>query len=260
MKVDCNIDPLATEKYLHSLAEKWVFAKAIVALTGAGVSAESGVPTFSGSNGLLEDEAARKFITAEGYENDPVEAWRFYDLARRDITECQPNSGHIALAELQNSLPHLILATHNVDGLHQRAGSQRVLELSGSLWELRCTEENKIFMNDDVPLKLIPPLCSCGTILRPNVVLFGETLLANPCNELYKVISLQNGILSLVGLSGINRSVKNLISHARFCGWRICEINISETLLSPIADFRVIGRAAKILPLLADYVKRISNQ
>lgn len=254
------MDPSATEKCLHSLAKRWLFAKAIIVLTGAGVSAESGVPTFSGSNGLLEDDPARKFITVEGYESDPVEAWRFYDLARRDIKECQPNPAHIALAQLQNTLPHLILATHNIDGLHQRAGSQRVLELSGSLWELHCTEENKVFTNDDVPLKQIPPLCSCGAILRPNVVLFGETLLANPYNELYKVISLQNGILSLVGLSGINRSVKDLISHARFCGWRICEINISETLLSPIADFRVIGRAAKILTLLADYVKRISNQ
>ncbi len=149
-------------------------ARSVAVLTGAGVSAESGVPTFRGNNGLWRQYRAEDLATPGAFARDPKLVWEWYDWRRGLIAQAQPNAGHRALVELEKRVPSFTLITQNVDGLHELAGSRNVLEVHGSIWKVRCTSCERERMDRRTPLPEIPPKCECGALLRPGVVWFGE--------------------------------------------------------------------------------------
>ncbi|MBZ0252002.1 MAG: NAD-dependent deacylase, partial [Candidatus Methylomirabilis sp.] len=152
-------------------------ARSIVALTGAGVSAESGVPTFRGADGLWRSYNTFELATPEAFARDPKLVWEFYDWRRTLVAPCGPNPAHRALAEREARSEDFTLVTQNVDGLHALAGSKRILEVHGSLWRIRCSACGLRRDERTAPLADLPPRCAaCGGLERPDVVWFGETL------------------------------------------------------------------------------------
>ena len=150
----------------------------VVALTGAGISAASGVPTFRDAlDGLWARYDPQELATPQAFRRQPLLVWQFYDYRRQIIAACQPNAAHRVLAEMERDLPHFTLVTQNIDGLHQAAGSKNILCLHGDIWELRCTRCRYRARNRQTPLAPLPPTCpQCGALLRPDVVWFGEML------------------------------------------------------------------------------------
>ncbi len=156
-------------------------AESVAVLTGAGISAESGVPTFRGGGGLWRNFSPEQLATPEAFARDPRLVWEWYDWRRGRVAAAQPNAGHRALAELERRAAgqgarSFTLITQNVDGLHDRAGSRRIAKLHGDLWQTRCLGCGAEARNEQVPLAELPPPCRCGGLLRPAVVWFGETL------------------------------------------------------------------------------------
>ena len=136
-------------------------------LTGAGISAESGVPTFRGAGGLWKDHKPEELATAEVFARDPRLVWEWYNWRRELISKAVPNAGHKALVQLEIRKPRFTLITQNVDGLHDMAGSGKILKLHGDIWRMRCTTCGANFPNRRVPLPKIPPHCACGGLAVP---------------------------------------------------------------------------------------------
>src|ERR1700687_3566233 len=151
-------------------------ASSIAVLTGAGVSAESGGPTFRGNDGLWKQRRAEDLATPGAFERDPQLVWEWYNWGRCVLAGAKPNPGHYALAELEKRSSNFTLITQNVDGLHELAGSQNVLRLHGSIWRVRCMECKQERFDRRIPFPEIPPKCECGGMLRPGVVWFSEAL------------------------------------------------------------------------------------
>ncbi|MGC8722465.1 MAG: SIR2 family NAD-dependent protein deacylase [Acidobacteriota bacterium] len=212
-------------------------ARRLVVLTGAGISAESGLGTFRGRGGLWENEPVQAVATPQAFAKDPLKVWRFYEARRHQAARAEPNAAHRALAELGRRLgPRLILITQNVDGLHQAAGSQEVLELHGSLWRLRCTVCGAEAEDRTVPLPALPPRCgSCGALLRPCVVWFGEFL---PEKVLAKSVAAAQdcALFLVVGTSAVVEPAASLARVAETCGAALWEVNPEATPLSQLCQ------------------------
>jgi len=219
-----------------------------VVLTGAGVSAESGVPTFRGAEGLWRNFNPQELATPEAFEADPRLVWEWYDWRRSIIAGIRPNPAHYALAELERRSPGFTLITQNVDGLHGAAGSRNVLEIHGSIWTVRCVECGNSSENRDVPIKILPR-CSCGGLLRPGVVWFGESL---PEEVLYRAFEAASSAdcMLVIGTSGIVQPAASLAARAKGAGAFVAEINPEATPLSDIMDARLPGKAAELMPRL----------
>ncbi len=220
----------------------------VVALTGAGISAESGVPTFRGPGSLWERYRPEELATPEAFARDPTRVWAWYAWRRERIARAEPNPAHRTLAEMEAALPSFILITQNVDGLHQRAGSRRVIELHGNLWRVRCVQEGRTWEDDRVPLPEIPPRCpACGALLRPDVVWFGEPLPPVAWRQALEAAQ-QAEIFLVIGTSGIVEPAASLSRLARAHGARIIEFNIEETPLTSLADEVWRGPVGETLP------------
>lgn len=224
-------------------------ARRVAVLTGAGVSAESGVPTFRGADGLWRRYRAEDLATPEAFLRDPRLVWEWYDWRRQVIARCQPNLAHLAIAFLEGLAPEFLLITQNVDGLHRLAGSIRMVELHGNLWRVRCLEDGKITENLDVPLSAIPPRCECGGLLRPDVVWFGEPLPAEALDQASDFAG-SCDVFLVVGTSAVVQPAASLPTIARRRGAYVVEVNLEPTPLTALAHESHHGRAAEILPRL----------
>ncbi|MGA9532808.1 MAG: NAD-dependent deacylase [Anaerolineales bacterium] len=219
----------------------------VFVLTGAGISAESGVPTFRGSAGLWENHRAQDLATPTAYARNPELVWRFYAWRRQLVSGCEPNRAHSILVEIERELPDFTLVTQNVDGLHQRAGSRAVIELHGSLWQLRCPACQELWQDLTVPLDPLPPNCpNCGSIARPDVVWFGEHLDPNLLGQAKRAASRAATVL-VIGTSSMVQPAAGLALVAKQAGASIVEFNLVETPLSPLADEVRLGAASNQL-------------
>lgn len=224
-------------------------ARSIAVLTGAGVSTESGVPTFRGNGGLWKQFRAEDLATPEAFARDPKLVWEWYDWRRGLIAEVRPNAGHHALAELQDRVPKFTLITQNVNDLHDDAGSRDVLKLHGSIWVQRCTQCGKEKTDRTTPLPEIPPRCDCGALLRPGIVWFGEML----PQDVWQQAEWAAGhaeVFLVIGTSALVYPAAGLAGIAKSAGAKVIEINIEETALTQRIDAFLRGPSAELLPQL----------
>ncbi|MCK4596038.1 NAD-dependent deacylase [candidate division WOR-3 bacterium] len=221
----------------------------LVVLTGSGVSAESGIPTFRGKDGLWKNFRAEELATKSAFEKNPKLVWEWYDWRRQIINKARLNRAHLAIARLEKMFEQFFLITQNVDGLHSRAGNKKLAELHGNIWRLRCTTCGKVSFNVDVPLKEIPPICKCSGILRPDIVWFGESLQERNLAKTYASTS-ECDVMLVVGTSGIVYPAASIPFIAKDRGARIIEVNLEETPITQIADVSIFSKAGEILPKL----------
>jgi NAD-dependent deacetylase len=231
------------------LKEKLWRAKRIVVLTGAGISAESGVPTFRGEGGLWRQYRAMDLATPEAFSRDAKLVWEFYNWRRELLTPLVPNPGHHALAEIERRVPQFTLITQNIDGLHQKAGSKKMLELHGNIWWVRCTGCENLVEDRRVPLPEMPACTSCNSLLRPHVVWFGEMLDPRVLNAAYEAIS-NCDLMLVVGTSGTVQPAASMGVQAKRTGATVAEVNLEPTPYSDIYDISISGKSGEILPLL----------
>lgn len=240
---------------IESACDVLIRANRIVALTGSGISAESGIPTFRGKDGLWKTFRAEQLATPTAFIQDPNLVWEWYDWRRGIICAKEPNAGHKVLAEWEELFPNFVLITQNIDGLHQKAGSKNIIELHGNIWKQRCIEENSIVENHDVPLDEIPPHCeTCGALLRPHVVWFGEPLDGSILQKAF-MFSSSCDVMLVVGTSAYVQPAASLPLSAAEAGAAIIEINTDPTPLTDRADFSFRAKSGMFLPLLDAAVK-----
>lgn len=225
-------------------------AERVAVMTGAGVSAESGVPTFRGSGGLWEGRRAEDLATPGAFRADPLRVWRFYEERRRNLTTVRPNPAHRVLASWQDRFPVYTLITQNVDGLHRAAGSPEVLELHGSIWRVRCWSCGKEREDRTVPFPELPPRCpSCGGVERPAVVWFGEDLPHAVFTAAAEAAAAAD-VMVVVGTSALVYPAAGLVSVTAGRGGAVIEVNPEPSALADHAAVALRGPAGVLLPRL----------
>jgi NAD-dependent deacetylase len=236
----------------EKIREKIKTAKKVCVLTGAGVSAESGVPTFrgGGTSAVWKGMPFDRISSARMIRENLAEVWNWFDYRRGVLAKCQPNPAHFALAEWQNKFEDFTLVTQNVDGLHTRAGSGGVLELHGNINRSYCLNCAKKFqMNaEDIPHK--PEICDeCGAKVRPDVVLFGE-MLPFETFQTAEQKARECDLFFVIGTSALVYPAAGLAEIAKFSGAYLVEVNPEETPMTGFCDFTLRGKAGEILPIL----------
>ncbi|HZH89916.1 MAG TPA: NAD-dependent deacylase [Pyrinomonadaceae bacterium] len=230
-------------------------ARRVFVLTGAGVSAESGLPTFrgGGQSAVWKGLPFEVISSAGMLKRDLPAVWEWFDYRRDSLRNLQPNPAHRTLALWQDRYERFRLATQNVDGLHHAAGSRDVLELHGNIWTARCTEcEARASLRDEHTWRERPPLCpSCGAAMRPDVVLFGEMLPAGVFEQA-AMDAASCDLCFVVGTSSLVYPAMRLPEIAHEAGAYTVEINPEETPFSALCDAAIGGRAGEVLPKL-DY-------
>jgi NAD-dependent deacetylase len=245
-----TMHPSAAPNISAELRRRLETAKRVLVLTGAGVSAESGVPTFRGGGNSATWKGLPFEIISSGrmLERDLPAVWEWFDYRRDKLKTIQPNAGHYAIASWQDRFDELTLVTQNIDGLHQRAGSRNVVELHGNIWRARCTVCR---LAHEIPVDgERPGACGeCGNAMRPDVVLFGE-MLPHGAFEFASQRALECEVCLVVGTSGIVYPAASLPQVAKSAGAFVCEINPEPTPLSSLCDVLVSGQAGEVLSLL----------
>jgi len=219
--------------------------KKIVFVTGAGISQESGIPTFRGKDGLWRNYDPMKLATIDAFYDNPKLVWEWYNERRKNIFAAQPNLGHKAIAELENFVKVVIL-TQNIDGLHQKAGSSEVLELHGSIIKIKCSVCD---FRDEIMTEFseIPPLCKCGNILRPDVVWFGESLPQDVWQNAINVAS-KCDLMVIAGTSLVVSPANTLPIYAKQNNAILIEVNPENTEMSSEMDLVIRNTSAITLP------------
>jgi NAD-dependent deacetylase len=236
----------------EKVAEKLKNSKKIVFVTGAGISQESGIPTFRGKDGLWKKYDPMKLATIDAFYEDPKLVWEWYQDRRKNILKANPNPGHNAIAELEK-YKEVVVLTQNIDGLHQRAGNTKVLELHGSIIRIKCTVcdfQREIKTSFDI----LPPKCKCGNILRPDVVWFGEAL---PQDVWQDAIVHANScdIMIIAGTSLVVSPANTLPIYAKQNGATLIEVNPDETIMSEDMDLSLKTTSATGLSELLRFCK-----
>jgi len=235
------------------IKERIAKARAITVLTGAGISADSGIPTFRGEVGLWRNFRAEDLATPGAFARNPRLVWEWYDWRRGIIASKSPNAGHQALVEMEKRCPRFTLITQNVDGFHALAGNRNIVELHGNIWKVRCTQCGQVSVNRDVPIQILP-YCKpasggCGGLLRPHIVWFGEALDSRDIEK--SMAALQSCDLMLViGTSGVVWPAASFAEVAKSSGAYVVEVNLDPSAHSIVVDEVLLGRASEALPRL----------
>ncbi len=236
---------------LGIVKQQLLVARSITVLTGAGISADSGVPTFRGTDGLWKNFRAEDLATPEAFARDPRLVWEWYNWRRELIATKQPNDAHKAIVELERRCSDFWLITQNVDGLHRDAGTQKLSEIHGNIWKVRCTGCGVVEHNRDVPISILPSCPRCGSLLRPHIVWFGESLFADDLDCCSRALKHCN-VLLIVGTSGIVYPAAGFASIAKQNGAFVAEINLDPTPQSALVNLSLQGQAKDIVPLLIE--------
>jgi NAD-dependent deacetylase len=224
-------------------------AQSVAALTGAGISAESGIPTFRGAGGFWKNFRAEDLATPQAFARDPRFVWEWYNWRREVIARAAPNAAHRALVRLEAAKSNFTLITQNVDGLHELAGSARILKLHGDIWRMRCTVCGAHWPDRRAALPKLPPHCGCGALARPGVVWFGEALPDGILQEAEHAAASSNVFL-VIGTSAVVYPAAGLVPLAKQSGAAVIEINPEPTAFSAMADFSFQAPAGELLPQL----------
>lgn len=240
---------MATGSSLGILKAKVANARSLTILTGAGISADSGVPTFRGADGLWRNFRAEDLATPEAFERDPRLVWEWYNWRRELLATKKPNPAHDTIVELERHTREFWLITQNVDGLHRAAGSNKLSEIHGNIWKVRCSACGSIEDNHDVPIAILPICRHCKGLLRPHIVWFGESLF--PSDLARCASALQScDVLLVIGTSGVVYPAAGFATVAKEAGAFVAEINLEPTPHSELVDLSLQGRAKDLVPLL----------
>ncbi len=230
------------------LKEQIRAARSASVLTGAGVSAESGIQTFRGADGVWSKYDWRVLATKEGFLKDPRLVWEWYQLRQVAVAEARPNHAHEVIADMERHFESFAVLTQNIDGLHARAGSKRIIELHGNMWRMRCERDGTTVTLEE-PVQEIPPLCQCGAPMRPDVVWFGEELPGDAVDEASE-IARTSEVMFVVGTSAVVYPAAALPVITKNSGGMVIEVNTEPTDVSTYADLSIIGRAGEVMPVL----------
>jgi NAD-dependent deacetylase len=230
-------------------------ASSVTVLTGAGISADSGVPTFRGTDGLWRNFRAEELATPEAFEHNPRLVWEWYNWRRELIATKLPNSAHHAVVQMERHFPQFWLITQNVDGLHRAAGSRKLSEIHGNIWTVRCTKCGRVTENLDIPIQILPHCRSCNGLLRPRIVWFGESLDPADIEQSHRVLS-DTEVLLVIGTSGVVYPAAGFASVAKNAGAFVVEINLASTPNSSAMEVSLQGRADEIVPLLLERLQQ----
>jgi len=239
---------------LGEVRDRLADARKVFVITGAGISAESGIPTFRGPEGYWKKHSPEQLASPEGFARDPKLVWEWYNYRRRLIASCKPNRAHRAVAEIERRVEDFLLCTQNVDGLHQSAGSRNVVEIHGSIWRLRpvgggpAFEDRTIFDESD-----LPPRTKDGRLLRPDVVWFGESLSLENIERVESFLA--SGPVDLafvIGTTALFPYIRRWAAVPREQGALVVEINPSPSLAGSLAHVAWACKAGDALPLLLE--------
>ncbi|MFW9788229.1 MAG: NAD-dependent protein deacylase [Candidatus Thorarchaeota archaeon] len=240
------------ETLLKEVAQVIMDAKYFVALTGAGISRESNIPTFRGEDGLWRNYNAMELATPIAFARNPALVWEWYTWRQGLIGNCQPNPAHETLAiwETRGVLESVI--TQNVDGLHIRAGSMNVYEVHGDIWALKCVScDHRERLHQ--PAKGIPHCPQCGNNLRPDVVWFGEPLDSHIMQRVYTELD-RADVIIVIGTSGYVQPAASFPLIVKQRGGKVIEVNVERTMLTGVVDLHITGKAGMVLPALDEFI------
>lgn len=242
---------------IERAAELIAGARRLVVTTGAGMSQESGIPTFRDApSALWENFDPMELATRDGFKNNPALVWRWYSERRRMIAGATPHPGHHAIADMEEMFDEFLLVTQNIDNLHREAGSQRLVELHGNIFRFKCFDR-------DHPVDHLPegdeepPRCACGSMIRPDVVWFGEVPNLDGINTALGAIAMCEVVL-VVGTSGLVYPAAGFPETAKAAGATVVEVNPEQTPITAFADVSIAARAGVALPPLVAALRRHS--
>lgn len=250
-----RLSPAALDECVQILAN----ARSLVVSTGAGMSKESGIPTFRDApNALWANYDPMQLASPEGFRTDPALVWRWYEDRRAMIAKAKPNPGHIAIAKLEPQFGRFTLVTQNIDNLHRKAGSSDPVEIHGNIFRYKCFDNHHVAdtLADDVH---VPPRCHCGSLMRPDVVWFGEMLPAAAVDRAYGALGMCD-VIVVIGTSGQVVPAAGFPRVAREAGAAVIEINPETTPNTNIADVFLQGPAGEILPQVVDKLDAVKSK
>ena len=235
-----------------TVAQKLKDSRKIVFVTGAGISQESGIPTFRGKDGYWRRYDPMKLASIDAFYDDPKLVWEWYEDRRKNILSVKPNEGHFAISQMEE-FKDIVVLTQNIDGLHQRSGSTNVLELHGSIIRIKCTVCDFID-NITENFESLPPKCKCGSMLRPDVVWFGEPLPQNIWQSAIKEASVCD-VMVIVGTSLVVSPANTLPVYAKQNGAILIEVNPEKTVMSNDMDLSIQATSVGVLPKMLSIFK-----
>lgn len=247
------------EDKLREVAEILAASTSTVALTGAGISVDSGIPAFRGSQGLWGKYDPMEYASIEAFRRDPARVWAMLNELDDLVWAARPNPAHQALAQLESLGVLDIVVTQNIDGLHQEAGSRAVVEFHGSGRRLVCLECGLIMGRSELPLTVMPPRCSCGGLIKPDVVFFGEPI---PQRAMLAAMAAAQActVMLVVGTSAVVAPASHLPVLAQSAGAKVIEINPEPTpLTGRVADLSLRASGSQALPALVEMIRRLKG-
>lgn len=235
-------------------------AETAIALTGAGISVESGIPAFRGAQGLWERYDPMEYASIEAFRSDPGKVWNMLKEMDELVMSAQPNPAHQALARLEALGCMSSIVTQNIDGLHQAAGSRHVVEFHGSGRQLSCQKCRRQVGRSELMIDELPPRCGCGGIIRPEVVFFGEPIPERAAMTAFALAS-SCQVMLVVGTSAVVAPASQLPVLAKRAGAKVVEINLEPSPLSQgVSDYMFEANASQVLPQLADAVEALGSR